>query len=100
MDEDAIRAELAEVRAQQKVLSDRAGQLRKLLSFPRVTPVRHAWRHHRRYEDWFEEDDLEAAYKFLRFAQDDGQCSPVGVSVGGAMLTMEELEKRFEPEGL
>lgn len=97
--------DLAAVRVEQTALARRASRLLDLLSHPQVVPVLVAYRHGVRCEDEHdvlrcaENDDqrtpLLAAYTALLYEREEGTCSPVGVSIGGLLHTMNELAARF-----
>jgi hypothetical protein len=96
---DEVEDEIAQLRAEIKIRADRIEELSKLRSYPSVTPVQVFWRYHseRREEyDWSSDhDQVRAAYKSLEYGADEGQCSPVGVEVGGSLITMDELRARY-----
>jgi hypothetical protein len=101
VNEDALRAELAKIRDQQRALATRAGEIMRLLSFPYVDPVLVFYRRGVEYEEelnayiWEEETPLEQALNRLRSWEEDDYCSPTGVTVGGEFISYEELQRRF-----
>lgn len=99
MDEQQIEAEIADLRDQIKVRQDRVSELRKLLGHPHVVPVQVYYRYHSEYRDDYDWSDgwdkLEGAYRMLEGMSDHGECSPVGVEVGGHLFKYEELEAKY-----
>jgi hypothetical protein len=101
---DPIEEEIARLQAEIRERADRMQELRKLRSHPRVIPVRVFWRHHSRYEeewdsvvaDW---DVLRSAHAANCYAEDYGQISAEGVSVGGVLITRAELDERYPDIG-
>lgn len=100
-DDDPVLTEITQLQEQIKERTERIGTLRKLRSHPCVVPVMHYWRHYQKYDEpglpilgdtW---DLLRGAYATLSYMSDDGQCSPEGVSIGGAMFTMSDLHQRY-----
>lgn len=97
----SVRAELEEIRSQQRVLAERASRLLKLLSFPYVDPVLVYNRYGARHEvpaeaSCLDEDSpLRDAFDDLRAWDEDDYCAPIGVSVGGALIPYDELARRF-----
>lgn len=97
---DPIEAEIAQLRAEVKEREERIRHLRRLRSFPTVMPELVVWRHHTRYLDdlfapEYEDDPLYAAYQACSVDLEEGLGSPEGVSVGGFLYTMDDLERRF-----
>lgn len=99
MTEDDIQAEIARLRAEIAERTNRVGELRKLLSYPTVTPVQVYWRHHHEYRDPWEYTDehnaVEQAYRALVYAEDSGSLSPVGIEVNGVLMKMDELCEQY-----
>lgn len=96
MTEDEVRQQIDRLTAEIDERVQRRADLRKLLSFPTVTPVLVYWRHHRRYEDpAMGDDSLEDAAKALHYMEEDGHCSAEGVAVGGALISIGDLRERF-----
>ena len=99
--EDALSIELAEIREQQRALATRAGEILRLLSFPYVDPVlvfnRHGLRHDEEFyaSTWDGDPPVAVAFNQLRTWQEEDYCSPIGVSVGGSMISYEDLFQRF-----
>lgn len=99
MTEDEARDEIARLRAEISERTNRVAELRKLLSYPTVTPVQVCWRHGTQYRDDWEYTDepnaMERAYRDLAYAEDHGYLSPIGVEVGGVLVKVDELQARF-----
>lgn len=93
MTEDEIKAEIAEQRRLAKEAAApfeaRAAYLKSLLDGPGVTPVIHYMRYHSELEKEHYEDDLVSAFHYCEALIDSGNGAPIGVSVGGAMVTRE-----------
>jgi hypothetical protein len=99
MSDDPVADEITALRAQIEPLEERIRELRKRQEYPHVIPVQVFFRYHsERREDYDWSDAwnlLEAAYKGLEYMADDGQCSPVGVEVGGFLYKQNDLRERF-----
>ena len=93
--ETELRSELAEVRAQQTQLAERASRLAAILSQPTVTPVLCFWQHHSYCEEDAFSDTVDEAFGELDGMEECGTASTVGVRVGGYLLTW--AEGRGEP---
>jgi hypothetical protein len=94
-----VEGEIAQLRAEIDARQERITGLRKLRSFPHVTPVRVFFRYCvecREDYDWSDEHNLvKAAYRSLEYGEDEGVFSSVGVEVGGVLIPIEELRDRY-----
>ena len=100
MSADPVVDLLEQLRAEVQERTDRVAALRKLRSYPYVTPVLIEYRHHVQYENdlssfWNDDDPLYTAFVQLAYGIEAGTSSPQGVRVNGVMLTFDELEQRF-----
>jgi hypothetical protein len=105
MDEDDIRAELTAIRAEQRALGERVGQLLRLLEFPHVVPVLVYDRYGSRCEEEAlvaghdaeheEPSLLEQAFRELEQMDERGDCAPIGVEIGGDLVKYGDLRDRF-----
>jgi hypothetical protein len=104
VDPFAWQAELAEIRAEQERLRERAEWLKaRIETYPTVQPVCVFYRYGGEYRDYFQmiadENPLLSAYRFLLAGEEDGAMSAVGVEVGGLLHDMRDLKQRFPGEG-
>lgn len=85
MTREEIESEIASLSAQIEVLQLHKRRLRAMLDGPRVEAVTHYWRNGREGTDAY--DSVADALGVL--SEGEG-CAPIGVSVGGYMLTADE----------
>lgn len=99
---EAITDEISECEAEIVRRHCRIWKLRELMSHPVVLPVIH-WKQYRSDMEWtwgehgpdLSGDLLNDAYGVARAIPENGQGWPVGVSVGGAFLSMDELAELY-----
>lgn len=96
MTEDDIRAELTHIRQRIDALQERRRLLHAMLDGPRVLAVAHSMRYSRQRDDAYE--SVEQAIGVLAAQLDNGDCSPIGVSVGGYRLTDDEAAEYYPGE--